>query len=104
MLVFHLLGPAALTVGGCALKLVRLCDILTFLVVLLIFFFPFLLPPLLVDEGKCEAVCAGEAAVGEVMFVLRELPRAAPLLHTAPALGIAEVGLLSSNSIFFAHQ
>ena len=43
LLVFHLLRPAALTVGGCALELVRLCDILTFLVALLILFFPFLL-------------------------------------------------------------
>ena len=38
------------------------------------------------------------------MFVLRELPCAASLLHTAAALGLSEVGLLSSNSIFFVHQ
>lgn len=42
--------------------------------------------------------------MGKVMFVLRELPYAALLPYTDAALGVSLVGLLFSNSVFFAHQ
>lgn len=78
-LVFHLLRPAALTDAGCVLELVRLCDILTFLMALLTLFFSF---PLVGGWGQVwGCLQPGEAAVGEEMFVLRELPCAVPLLH-----------------------
>jgi len=71
-LVLVLFRPAALTDAGCAVELVRLCDILTFLVVLRILFFSF---PWWREVLGCSQ--QGKAAVGEDVFVLRELPCAA---------------------------
>lgn len=89
LLVFHLLRLAALTDVGRALGLVGLCDILTFLVALLILFFSF---SWLMNEGKCEAVCNWGGSCGR-----REVCSGIALCFFIGALGILEVGLLFSN-------